>query len=109
PPRCAVPRHRDPPHGIVADADGLGAERHGVWVGEREAAQSAVRLRARDERVAADEVALVELDRDAEPGFVRRVLRRDVGPPDAVALLEPQRVDRLVAAGYQALITSLGP
>src|SRR4029079_11051446 len=32
------------------------------------------------------------------------VLRRDVGTPDAVALLEPQRVDRLVAAGDQALI-----
>ena len=43
-------------------------------------------------------VALVELHGEPEPGLERRVVGRDVRAPHAVALLEPQRVDRLVAA-----------
>ena len=41
---------------------------------------------------------LSSFDGEAEPRLERRVLGRDVRPPHPVALLEPQRVDRLVAA-----------
>ena len=41
--------------------------------------------------------ALVERDREPEARLVRRLVRRDVARPDAIALLEPERVDRPVA------------
>ena len=50
-----------------------------------------------DERVAAAEVALAQVDPPAEPGLPRRGVGRDVGRPVQVALLHPQRVDRPVA------------
>ena len=54
--------------------------------------------------VATEEVGLlVERDREAETGLERRVVRRDVGAPRAVALLEPERVDRPVPAGHEAV------
>ena len=58
---------------------------------------------AATQRVASpDEAArLVELDAEAEPGLVRRRLGRDVRAPDPVALLQPQALDRPVAAGDQ--------
>src|SRR5262249_58635642 len=62
-----------------------------------------------DERLAADEVALVEPDAEAEPGLERRVLRRDLRAPVAVALLEPERIDRPVAAGAQARRVARAP
>ena len=84
------------------DPDRLVAEADRPRVVEDEAAQPlarAGRLR-RDERVAAEEVArLVERDREPEARLVRRLVRGDVARPDAVALLEPERVDRPVAGG----------
>ena len=62
-----------------------------------------------DERVPPDEVALVELDREAETGLERRLLGRDVRAPHAVALLEPERVDRLVAAGDEPVLPTRLP
>ena len=49
------------------------------------------------QRVAADEVALVERHREAEPGLVGIGVRRDVGRPVDIALLQPQRFDGAVA------------
>ena len=40
--------------------------------------------------------------REAEAGLEGRVGRGDVASPDAVALLETERLDRLVAAGDEA-------
>ena len=51
------------------------------------------------ERVAADEVAVGLAHAEGEPGLKRRLVRRDVGSPHAVALLEPQRIDRAIPAG----------
>ena len=46
---------------------------------------------------------LVRLHGEAEAGLVGRRVRRDVRRPRAVALLEPERVDRAVAARHQAV------
>ena len=107
--RVAVAAARHAADGLAVDAHRLGAERDRARVGEHEAAEPALRLRPREQRLAADEVALVELDGEAEPGLERRVVGRDVGAPDAVALLEPQRVDRLVAAGDEAVLAARLP
>ena len=64
---------------------------------------------ARGERLSADELALVELHGEPETGLERRVLGRDVRAPDAVALLEPQRVDRLVAARDEIVLAARPP
>ena len=94
---------------LAVDAHRLGAERDRARIGERQAAQHPLRLLAREQRLAADEVALVELHREAEPRLVRRVLGRDVRAPHAVALLEPQRVDRLVPAGDEPVLPARLP
>src|SRR5262245_51041729 len=94
----AVAAARDAAADLVADAHGLVAERDRARVVEHQAAQRAARRGV--ERVAAD-VVLVALDAEAEPGLERVHVRRDVGGPDAVALLEPHRVDRAVAARDQ--------
>ena len=73
---------------------------------EDEAAQPLARTGGlgRHQRVAPDEIdLLVERDREPEPRLVRRLVRRDVARPDAVALLDPQRVDRAIAAGDHAV------
>jgi hypothetical protein len=41
----------------------------------------------------ADEVPFVELDGEAKPGFVRVVFGMDIGPPQAIALLQSQRIE----------------
>ena len=53
--------------------------------------------------VAPEELPFPELDREAEPGLVRRVVGRDVGAPVAVSLLEPEGVDGAIAGGHQAV------
>ena len=86
---------RDPaahPHGLVAEGDR-------ARVLEQQAAQPPGR-RAAVERRAAEEL-LVELHAEAEPGLVGRLVGRHVRAPHAIALLQPQRVDRAVAAGAQ--------
>ena len=105
----AVPTARHATDGLTLDPDGLRAERDGAWVFECEAAQHAFRLAAIEERVAADEVALVELDGEAEPRLERRVLGRDVRAPHPISLLEAQRVDRLVAARDESVLAAGGP
>ncbi len=49
------------------------------------------------QRVAADEVALVEIDEAIHSGLERRVVRRHVVAPETVGLLEPHGVERSVA------------
>ena len=71
-----------------------GAKPSTVSVVERRAGP--LRLDAR-ERFAADEIALVERDRKAEPGLIGVGVGRDVRRPVDVALLEPQRFDGAVA------------
>ena len=81
----------------------LVAERHRLAVVEHQAAQPPLdaALARGQQRLAADEVALVELDAEADAALLRRLVGRDVGAPDPVALLQPQRVDRAVAAGHE--------
>src|SRR5262249_57449439 len=88
----------DATDGVPLDPDRFGPERNRAGIGEHEAAQTARRLLRAEQSLAAQEVALVEPDRESEPGLERRVVGRDVGAPDPVALLEPQRVDRPVPA-----------
>ena len=107
--RVAVAAARHAPDRRALDSHRLRAERDRARVGEHEAAEPPLRLLPREQRLAADEVALVELDREPEPGLERRVVGRDVGAPHAVALLEPQRVDRLVAAGDEAVVAARRP
>src|SRR4051794_11915575 len=76
----AVAAGRDPAHQLAADADRLVAEHDGPRVVEHEAAQAPAHGRGR-QRVAAEE-RLVLADAEAEPGLVRRLVRRDVGRPD---------------------------
>src|SRR5207253_5929523 len=50
------------------------------------------------QRGPADELALVELDAETEAGLIGIGFGGDVRAPDAIALLEAQRVDSLVSA-----------
>ena len=51
---------------------------------------------------------LVHSDGEAETGLERRVGGSHVAAPDAVALLEAKRLDRLVPAGNEAVTASRG-
>src|SRR4051794_40393220 len=99
--RVAVAAARDPAHDVAADAHGFVAQRDRARVVEHEAAQAPLD-RPLVQRGPA-EVVLVALDAEAQPRLERRVVGGDVGGPDAVALLQAQRVDRLVAAGNEAV------
>ena len=99
-PRCDRRTARDPTDRLAADADRLVAEHRPARVRQRQAGQPPRRGRAgRLEGVTPDEVTPCPSGRRsrARPRTASR--RRDVRPPVAVALLGPQRVDRLVAAG----------
>ena len=52
---------------------------------------------------------LSSLTAKPRPGLPRRVVRRDVRAPDAVALLEPAGVDRPVAAGDEPVLPARLP
>ena len=99
----AVAAARHAADDLAVDPHGLRAEGDGARVVEDEAGEATLGLLPLEQRLAADELALVELDREPEPGLVGRVLGRDVGAPDAVALLEAAGVDRPVAAGDEAV------
>src|SRR5207248_9452948 len=86
-----------------ASAPWLATRSHCAGVLENEAAEHALWLAPLEQSRAPDEVALVELDGEAESGLPGRVLRGHVRAPHPVALLEPQRVDRLVAARDEAV------
>src|SRR5207302_5508759 len=90
----------------VCSTHRLGAERDRPRVVEHEADEL---LRRLAERVASDELALVALHGEREPGLVRRSLGVQVARPGAVALLEPQRVDRSVPARCDAVDTQRVP
>src|SRR5215831_11042122 len=109
--RVAVAAARHPADRKPVVHDRLAAERDHARVGQGETGKL---LRQPfgllpDERLSSDEVALVEPDAEAEPGLERRVLRRDLRAPVAVALLEPERIDRPVAAGAQARRVASAP
>src|SRR4051812_42077128 len=76
--RVPVAAARDTPADLAAGAHRLVAERDRARVGEHDAAQPPGGLGGAVERLAADEV-VVELDREAEPALVRRVVGGDVG------------------------------
>src|SRR5207302_1236260 len=93
----AEPAARDPADDLAARrAHRLGAERDRARVVEHEADEL---LPGLAQPVPPDEVALVALHCEGEPRLVRRRLRVEVAGPGAVALLEPERVDRAVPAG----------
>src|SRR5262245_18523192 len=100
----AVAAARHAARDLAVDAHRLGAERNGAGIGELQAGEPAFRLLCGEESVASDELALVELDGEPKAGFVRGVVGRDVRAPDAIALLEPHRVDGLVAAGDETVV-----
>src|SRR5439155_21634241 len=104
PDRVAVAAARDAAHDSAVDPHRLGAERDRTRVAEHETAELALRLACGDQRLAADEVVLVELHGEAEARLERRLVGSDVGAPHAVALLEPQRVDRLVPARDESML-----
>ena len=78
----------------------------GARIGDREAGLGELRVGRRvaplQQRGATDEIALVELDAEAEPCLVWIDVRRDVGAPHAISLFEPQRVHGFVSARHQA-------
>src|SRR5271166_3788235 len=100
----AVTAARDPAEDLAADPNRLVAEGDRARILEDQAPQPPRRLGGalRFERVAAEELAL-RLDAEAQPRLVGGLVGGDVGCPDAVALLQAQRVDRPVAAGVQAV------
>ena len=100
----AVAAGRHPADDRAVDAHGLVAEADRARVVEHEAAQPLARARPRCAATSASrprKSPLSRADREAQAGLVRRLLGRDVGGPGAVALLEPQGIDRPVAAGDQ--------
>src|SRR6266568_5424497 len=74
--------------------DRLLAEDDGLGIVENEAREFPGGLLGAEERVAADEVALVEPDGEPEPRLVRIVLGGHVRAPRPVALLQTQAVER---------------
>ena len=96
--RVAVAAARDAASDGAVDAHGLRAERDGARVGEDEAAEAPLRLPRHDESASRPmKSPLSSFTAKPRPASNGRVVGRDVGAPDAVALLEAQRVDRLVA------------
>src|SRR5439155_13074441 len=101
--------------GHVTDAlaggeDWFLAEHHDGRVIERHAGQLSgdALLFDPQEGVTTDEVAFVEADRKAESRLVRVVLAVDVGAPQAVPLLQPERVEGTTAErGYAERLTRL--
>ena len=94
------------PTSASPDTHGLGAEGDRSRLRENEAAQAAGRL---GQCIAPDERPLLRLHREPEPRLVWRVLGGDVRTPHPVALLEPQRVDRLVAACDEPVLAAGRP
>ena len=107
--RVAVAAARHAADERVADADGLRAERDRAGVGEGQAAEPPLGLPAAASASRPTNGALVELHREPEPRLERRVLGGDVRAPDAVALLEAERVDRLVAARDEPVLAARLP
>src|SRR5450759_705332 len=105
PDRVAVPAARHAPGHLAADAHRLRAERDRTRVVEHETGKPRLRRRLAflQQSGAPDELALVELDAEAEPAFIGVRLRANVGAPHPVALLQSQGVDGLVAAGGESL------
>ena len=68
-----------------------------VLIADEQRAQPRLGLGCVEERFAAVEVSLVDRDAEAETRLVGRVGGREVGSEVAVALLDPQRVERRVA------------
>src|SRR6185503_6403174 len=104
--RVAVAGARYPADDLAADPHRLVAEGDRARVGEGEAAQALARpgFPRGEDRLFADEAdRLVELDAEADAALVGGLVRGDVGAPDPVALLEPEAVDRPVAAGDDPL------
>src|SRR6266516_7595624 len=96
----------DTAHDLTAGANRLGAERDRAWIVEHQAGEPAGGLVRSEQSVPPGEVALVELDRETEACLEGRVLGADVGAPHAVALLEPERVDRLVPARHETMLAT---
>src|SRR5581483_1094321 len=100
--RVAVAAARHAADDLVAVPDRLRTERDRARILEDDADELLPRL-GREQRIPSDEAALVQLHGEAEPGVERGGLRREVARPRAVTLLEPERLDRAVAAGRHAV------
>src|SRR3712207_2711496 len=84
--------------------DRLAAHHDYPWIVEEEARELATRacLRTPQERLPADEVALVGLHRETQTCLVGVVLGRHVRPPRPVALLQSETVERPAPGGDRA-------
>src|SRR5581483_7307638 len=98
--RVAVAAARHAADDLVAVPDRLRTDRARIL--EDDADELLPRL-GREQRIPSDEAALVQLHGEAEAGVERGRLRREVARPRAVTLLEPERLDRAVAAGRHAV------
>src|SRR5438034_9629577 len=94
--------------GVASDPDGLGSERNRSRVIQHQAGQPGRgrRFASSQQRPAPGELAFVQLDAKAKARLKRVGLRTDVRAPNAVSLLESQRIDSLVAAGDEAMIAA---
>src|SRR6266850_1810493 len=97
-------RRGDRARGLAVAPDGLVAPGQELGIVEQEADQALGERLALplEQGLAADELApLVEAYRPAEPGLERGVVGRQLPSPGAIALLEPQRVDGVVAGIHE--------
>jgi len=104
PDRVAPARAPQTAHDAAAGVHGLAGVEVGL-VGHRRRQHDRAQLALNslgvdpEQRLAPDELALLQAHAEPEPRFVRVLGRREIGAPVPVALLEPQRVDGLVADG----------
>ena len=99
----------DEPHRLAVAQQQLAAPRVGLRVGHHEAGQAAGDARRPlllDGRAAAERDGGAELARERQAGFDRRGVRAELPAERAVALLQPERLDRVVA-GEPAAATAV--
>src|SRR5206468_8668594 len=106
--RVAVAAARHAADDLAADAHRLRAQNHRARLVEDQTCEARLRRRLAflDEGVPPNELALVELDAEAEPRRVGVDLGTDIRAPDAVSLLETQRIDSLVPAGSEVVVVA---
>src|SRR5688572_19231771 len=90
---------------FAIDEDRLVAHRIDIAVVDRDNRELALRRLAHDSlrSVTPDEAVLVQPHEAAEPRFRRRVVDAEFAAPRAVALLQPQRIERAHATELQAM------
>ncbi len=91
-------------HELAVPPDRLAVIEHAARVLEREGDEPPLDagFLLAQQRLAPDEIPLPERDGEAEAGFERRIFLGDVVAPVPVGLLDPERVERVVAGVAEA-------